>query len=320
MRLSKTLKFWQPVGIRAMVEFEDSAVRGGINADDVGLGKTAETIGLLLFRSNKRREALAAGKAVARARPTLILLPANLIKQWHDEFMDFTDRFTVVIYYGAGKKGKFGQTIYHKGKLTQLSDYFNGDEANADIIVISAYATWSVRHGPKAQRKWQIDERRKSQALEGTPCTFKQAEAWVDANSRYDKPDRHWPEQMTGKFIRTILDEGQEIRHLSKEVGTTVTWIRALYRHVLTATPTLSSLSEITGIMAYLEPDCLHDSRYLEQLGFLASSLFGGDPLRAALEDFNPWRVLLDDPRHLMQFSRMALDTYVFNGKNISQT
>jgi SNF2 family DNA or RNA helicase len=47
--------FYQPTAIKAMVDFEDSWIGGDVLAEDVGLGKTIEVIGLLLFRSNERR-------------------------------------------------------------------------------------------------------------------------------------------------------------------------------------------------------------------------------------------------------------------------
>lgn len=40
--------FHQPTSIYAMVKNEDSCVGGGLLADEVGLGKSVETIGLLI--------------------------------------------------------------------------------------------------------------------------------------------------------------------------------------------------------------------------------------------------------------------------------
>jgi hypothetical protein len=46
------LFFWQPAGIKALIDFENSPLRGGVLADAVGTGKTWESIGLPLARSN----------------------------------------------------------------------------------------------------------------------------------------------------------------------------------------------------------------------------------------------------------------------------
>lgn len=46
MLVSAKFEFWQPLAIKAIKEFEEGYLRGGILADDVGIGKTFEAIGL----------------------------------------------------------------------------------------------------------------------------------------------------------------------------------------------------------------------------------------------------------------------------------
>jgi hypothetical protein len=49
MRKSVVLKFWQPVGVNAIMDFEANPhLRGCMFADSVGLGKTWTLIGYLL--------------------------------------------------------------------------------------------------------------------------------------------------------------------------------------------------------------------------------------------------------------------------------
>lgn len=151
--LAFNLLFWQPTAIKALIDFENKFGLG-LLSEEVGLGKTLETICLLLYRSNERRKLLAEGKPVPRAKPTILLMLRNLINQWKDEILKFTNPFKVIIYYGAGKKTGADGVEYFKGKFTRESDLFNGDEANADTLVISAYTTWGARHGPRVQRRW----------------------------------------------------------------------------------------------------------------------------------------------------------------------
>lgn len=56
-------------------------------------------------------------------------------------------------------------------------------------------------------------------------CSYSVAKDRARANLDYKKADLHWPHQMNGLFHRAILDEGQEIRHMSKEIGTSIIWI-----------------------------------------------------------------------------------------------
>ncbi|XPS75139.1 hypothetical protein M3J09_007247 [Ascochyta lentis] len=71
----------QSTAINALVEFKNSCVGAALNAEERRLGKTVEMIGLLLFRSNQRKEAIARGENVSKALPTLIVLPQNLVEQ-----------------------------------------------------------------------------------------------------------------------------------------------------------------------------------------------------------------------------------------------
>ena len=146
LRASKEFDLNQPTAINALVEFEDSCVGGALNAEEVGLGKTVEILGLLLHRSNQRKAAIVRGENVTKASPTLVILPQNLIQQWRDEIFDFTDRFTVCLYYGPPRKSTNEQTVYipkseTKGRLTRSHRFFSGAEENSDVIILTSYVT-----------------------------------------------------------------------------------------------------------------------------------------------------------------------------------
>ena len=68
---------------------EEGAVRGGILADEMGMGKTLQMIALLLARRNG---------------PTLVICPAAAVYQWQGELTRFAGgELDVHIYYGAGR-------------------------------------------------------------------------------------------------------------------------------------------------------------------------------------------------------------------------
>jgi SNF2 family DNA or RNA helicase len=124
LRLS--LNFHQPTAIKALVDFEDSWIGGGVLAEDYGLEKTIEVIGLLLFRSNERRRLIKENQPVPKAKPTLILVSCTLVSQWVREIIRFTSRFHEVVYRGISGKVKQRNATYYSGKLTRNSKYFNG--------------------------------------------------------------------------------------------------------------------------------------------------------------------------------------------------
>ena len=49
MRKSLTSRFWQPLTVPALLDFEDSIFRGGVLADEVGTGKITKVLSLLLY-------------------------------------------------------------------------------------------------------------------------------------------------------------------------------------------------------------------------------------------------------------------------------
>ena len=78
----------QEKAVRWMSNREEKKIKGGILADEMGVGKTIETIGLMMF------------KPVSH---TLIIVPASLILQWKKEIDKFSSGFNVSIH-GFNKK------------------------------------------------------------------------------------------------------------------------------------------------------------------------------------------------------------------------
>ena len=102
----------QVKGIEFMTNIEKTYARGGILADEVGLGKTIQTIGLLLERPGH----------------TLIAGPLGVVPQWVEKLRTILpeDRFTVVVHHG-------------KTRLTNVVDFLNAQTqmGKTGIVVTS---------------------------------------------------------------------------------------------------------------------------------------------------------------------------------------
>jgi SNF2 family DNA or RNA helicase len=317
----------QPTAINALTEFEDSCVGAGLNAEEVGLGKTVETIGLLLHRSNQRKAAISAGVPVAKALPTLIVLPQNLIQQWNTEIFQFTDVFNLVIYYGPPRKSGDEKIAYipksvNKGRLTRSHELFNGNEENANTIVITSYATYAARHGPNVQWKWLVEERKKKLKRDGQPATKKAAEdSLAQEGIRRNSVHEDCPHQLHGLFERVILDEGHTIRHQSDDVGFAVSNIGSRYRHILSGTPTFDNIEEFAGIMRFLQNPVLSQKKHLLEMGFTEHQLKNGShdrpgkvtPLESALYFVDPYSLADDDVKMPLRYTSEAMEKYLFN-------
>ncbi|KAB8240416.1 SNF2 family N-terminal domain-containing protein [Aspergillus flavus] len=89
----------QKQGVRWMTAMEKSHHRGGILADDIGLGKTVQDLALIVTHPAQH----------VNRHATLVVTPASLIQQWQHEIEQFLrsspHRQRVYVYYGD-RRGK----------------------------------------------------------------------------------------------------------------------------------------------------------------------------------------------------------------------
>jgi hypothetical protein len=61
-----------------------------------------------------------------------------------------TDRFRILIYYGALKQTKEQRVVHQKGVFDKQTEYFQThNKMNFDTIILSTYTTWSFKHGSR---------------------------------------------------------------------------------------------------------------------------------------------------------------------------
>ena len=111
-QLTRPLLGFQQEGLGWMVANEAGPVNGGILADEMGMGKTIQTIALLLHQKEARAElAVAAAKNGRSTRredaraPTLVVVPTSALAQWEDEIRDCVapGALRVAVYYADRK-------------------------------------------------------------------------------------------------------------------------------------------------------------------------------------------------------------------------
>ncbi|REE98937.1 SNF2-related protein [Thermomonospora umbrina] len=76
------------------LRFLDDLALGGILADSMGLGKTAQVLALLAM---ERAEG-------AEAAPTLLVVPMSLVGNWQREAAKFTPKLRVYVHHGGGRR------------------------------------------------------------------------------------------------------------------------------------------------------------------------------------------------------------------------
>ena len=75
-------------GLQWLQKQESSYIKGGILADDMGVGKTIQIITLILRSSMKK---------------TLIVVPANILSQWNQEIQKFAPSINVIVHWGLSR-------------------------------------------------------------------------------------------------------------------------------------------------------------------------------------------------------------------------
>ncbi|KAF9961975.1 DNA repair protein rad16 [Mortierella alpina] len=101
----KLLPF-QREGLGWMRKQENTLFKGGILADEMGMGKTIQMISLLLTEPGK---------------PNLIIAPTVAIVQWRNEITDHAPSLKVLIYHGPNRTESMKELMSHDVVLTTYS-------------------------------------------------------------------------------------------------------------------------------------------------------------------------------------------------------
>jgi SNF2 family DNA or RNA helicase len=149
---------------------------GALLADDMGMGKTVQVIGLLLARRQ------AAGEA--RLPPTLVVCPTSVVGNWRREIARFAPGLTVHVHHGPDRARAEDLAAVAKDHDVVLSTYalLHRDEASLarlawDGLVLDEAqnvknpATRAARVARRLQAAWRV-------ALTGTPVENRLADLW----------------------------------------------------------------------------------------------------------------------------------------------
>ncbi|KAL8651507.1 MAG: hypothetical protein Q9210_003210 [Variospora velana] len=167
MALSQKLMYWQVLAIAALITFHliEKSIRGCVLGDVVGLGKTWEIIGTLLQLDNMRKGLQKSGKTTTKAKPTLVLVPQNILLQWIGQIFFVTPNvFTVYRYHGDTRGKRFKPVADERsieGSLTNLHPIFNVSEETAmaihrlDLHHVD-HAKWADWSEERAHAQWLV--------------------------------------------------------------------------------------------------------------------------------------------------------------------
>ncbi|OAL72224.1 hypothetical protein A7D00_3222 [Trichophyton violaceum] len=309
MLVSAKFEFWQPLAIKAIKEFEEGYLRGGILADEVGIGKTFEAIGLEQYHWNLRKAALESNLEVAAPRPTLIVVPPNLIHQWASAIKAISSDLVVKIYYGGKRQTSADGIEYLTDILSKDNEVFSQTEEAARTTIITSLRTLTSRHGPSVLTK-VLRNKIKDQD-ESIPYTSVM-ESVNDIMKGMESAPEWWCHNLKGLFKRVIVDEAHEIRRKTIHSAVTLRWFEAPSVLLLTATPIWNDLSDILGLLYQLEPhEDPWSKKSLEKLGVFVTDAWKNT---AGGEGFDPWDIESDEPASCLRYTSESVERHIIKG------
>ena len=234
----------------SMYSQADAAVWGGILAEEMGLGKTLEILGLILLHSRpipSVPEETRTDEELIPSRATLIVTPESLRPQWISEISRHAPNLRVKQYQGCKKlqEGEIEET------MAELATY---------DIVITTYAVFS------AELHFALEPPQRAR--------------------RYE---RAYPRTMSPlvkiSWWRLCLDEAQMIENGYSQAAAVARVIPRINAWAITGTPVKDDVRDLLGLLIFLryEPYCSASQIWqglIKQHKRLFQQIFGSISLR----------------------------------------
>lgn len=204
---------YQKVGVQWLWELHCQRA-GGIIGDEMGLGKTIQVIAFL--------GALHFSKMY---KPSIIVCPVTLLRQWQREANNWYPHFNVEILHDSAH----GQSLARSDASNSGSDVSSdGDNRRPSLI--------------KSKKKWDhvIDRivRSESTLLLTT----------------YEQLRIHGEKLLGIEWGYAVLDEGHRIRNPNAEVTLVCKQLQTVHRIIMTGAPVQNKLSELWSLFDFVFP------------------------------------------------------------------
>ncbi|KAK3619865.1 hypothetical protein LTR56_023759 [Elasticomyces elasticus] len=216
--MRSTLKHYQILGAGFMREREGASTepKGGILADQMGLGKTVMMLANIVNGKPKKN---------AKRRATLIVASPALIAQWAHEIEKHTMSPREDVNHGVG------WIRNHAGHRLSTSNNIETME-KADIVLTSYHEI--CRSYPSAVIPPQY-------------VTAKQKNAWWEEHFHQEKGDFHRVE-----WLRVVLDEAQAIKNHRSVTSNACRALDGRHYWAITGTPVQNSVAEFYPYMKFI--------------------------------------------------------------------
>ncbi|KAI7352601.1 hypothetical protein KC354_g11919 [Hortaea werneckii] len=215
-----TLKHYQVLGTSFMRKRESGAEpRGGILADQMGLGKTLMSLANIVNGLPPEK---------SRRKATLVIASPNLITQWWREINDHVETKRENKHHGIGR------FIRYKSS--------RDDESHNDIIEHLSESHIVLSTWYELQKSWP----------KAVPppelVTAEQKNAWWKDHLEKERGVLHRVE-----WLRVVLDEAQAIKNHKSHTSLAARGLESRHRWAISGTPILNTLAEMYPYFKFLK-------------------------------------------------------------------
>ncbi|ORY92326.1 SNF2 family N-terminal domain-domain-containing protein [Syncephalastrum racemosum] len=232
---------YQKTCVRWLWELYSQKV-GGIIGDEMGLGKTIQMIAFLA--------ALYHSKKLGPDRPTLVVCPTTVMKQWVEEFQQWWPPVRVAILHSSGSAIRDRSTL-------DLDEDIN-IERYRGVQIFDLEAEQRRARGKPGQKKrvkrepkdvLETENGRRAALLLGR--MVKKGGVVI---TTYAGMKVYGQLLLSHRWGYVVLDEGHKIRNPDAETTLLCKQIHTPYRTILSGTPIQNSLKELWSLFDFIFP------------------------------------------------------------------
>ncbi|KAF5726453.1 Helicase protein with RING/U-box domain isoform 1 [Tripterygium wilfordii] len=259
---------------------EESATRGGILADEMGMGKTIQAIALVLAKRETVHVSCdpiqpSSSSGLPGIKATLVVCPVVAVSQWKSEI----ERFTVegstkfLLYYGASRGKSSAQFANFDFVITTYSTveaefrkYMMPPKQKCPYCGKSYYETKLAVHlkyfcGPDAIRT-EKQSRQEKKKVKNAPSVSKQGIVKGNKSKEALRKSSNQPDEEplerksilhSVKWERIILDEAHYIKDRSCNTAKAIFALDSSYKWALSGTPLQNRVGELYSQIRFLQ-------------------------------------------------------------------